>query len=230
MYRVYPTLLNEFERFKRGKATEADVLNMINHTEKPKTEWMYRGIAFHEFTSKAFPEIKSNKEGFYHYQFWDFPAFIVNEIRAIRAGGVHESYTERLFDTGNNTTMLFCFADTIKDSIIYDVKLTNWYRGITYLNSFQHKVSLYVIGSRMFRYLITDLKYIYEEDYNGDFSKSLATKVDELVEFMDHYKTAITYDKIFYKPSQESASKIGKGGRQNVHRGSSRGERKRRKT
>lgn len=227
-YRVYPTLLNKFRDYKNGKCEAEDVLDMVNHTEKPRNKWMIFGLAFHKFTAEPWPEAPV-ENGFYLYEGQRFPKDFTDEIREMRKGGRHEVYNEREFDTGNNKVMLFCIADTLKDGIIYDLKWTGFYRGLTYLQSWQHRLSLFVIPNIMFRYLITDFKGIYYEDYNQNFSKALARIIDELVEFLEKNEDKITYEKIFQKYYERTThgSKTGTGKRKNVGTGKKRSTRRR---
>jgi len=53
---------------------------------------------------------------------------------------------------------------------IYDVKYTRNYTVGKYYPSIQHLAYCYMLGLPNFRYLVTDLKSVYEEDYTADTS------------------------------------------------------------
>lgn len=162
--RIYPTLIDSFNRMLKGLMSEQDLIDRINRVDQAPSEAANKGKAFHKLTEDP-TQAKWKKDGKYFYEWWEFRQDVVDEVYTERAGGLHEVYVEKEILIQSIPVTLYGYVDTLKDAIAMDVKTTGWYRGVSYGDSFQRIAYPWITNSRMFRFLITDFNFVFYEDY-----------------------------------------------------------------
>lgn len=169
-YRIYPTLVEQYLNYQAGKynLTEQDVINSINRVERPVSEAAHKGKAYHKLTEnkdKLPPLRKEENNYFYDVGWWQFKQSPVDEIIELRSDGIHEVYVEKPIDVNGISVLLYGYIDTLKNGNALELKTTGYYRGISFLDSFQKLVYLYCTNVRKFRFIITDFEFVFFEDY-----------------------------------------------------------------
>jgi hypothetical protein len=200
-YRIYPTLIDQFNNMKTGKygVQESDFLDIVNRKPRPINEAAEKGKAFHEITSN-FDWENEVKSGYVKKGWWAFPEPLVKAISQYRHGGLYEVYCDREIEVpGTGRILLYGYVDTIRDGMVIDLKTTGFYRGLSYLKSMQRLVYLYITQSRLLRFLITDFTYIYWEDYyqQNNIEELLHEPLMEMCAWLEMNRDKITDTKIF---------------------------------
>jgi len=206
MYRIYPTLVEQFMNFKLDLygIKEQDIIDKINRVPQPTSDAAMKGSSFHELTEWNWQQLQPaehRKQLCYFYDRYRFPVGPVEEIGKIRLGGIHEVYLEKMLETKYGPVKMFGFVDTIKDGISYDVKTTKKYDIGKYLPSLQRSVYPWMTGSRKFQFLVTNFNAVFKEDYypNGTEEERIRVEVEEFLYFCTHFKDQITDPKFLGK-------------------------------
>jgi hypothetical protein len=158
-YRLYPTLLNCFARFVSGKLTEQELLDRINRVPIPQTEAQAMGVAFEEAVVKGTNEERYDSE-------------LLSKVRALLPRPMVATQVFCQYQLGN--ALIYGYVDVIGRSLAVDIKTTNKYQESRYLADHQnfYLPALKSKGIRSLRYVITDFRDVYQEEYNQgtDFS------------------------------------------------------------
>lgn len=96
-------------------------------------------------------------------------------------------WQEKLSKDLGGVYLMYGRADVIKGDTIYDIKRVNKYDCPKYGKSIQHLVYMYCSGLPNFKYVISDGRNVYCEDYNytADLQGTLMYKVDSMVDFIN---------------------------------------------
>lgn len=158
-YRIYPTLLNLFDRFQKGYVTENELVDRINRLPIPQTEAQAKGSSFEEAVIKGIDEELYDPE-------------ILSKVRSLLPRPMLKTqvYCEYRLDD----VMLYGYVDVIGKMLAVDIKTTRNYVPGCFAKSHQnfYLPALKSRGIRTLRYVITDFKDVYQEDYDHsiDFS------------------------------------------------------------
>ena len=177
--------------------TEQDIINKINRVPEAKSEAALKGTSFHELTVHDWTQIvpaEHRGQMCYFYDDYRFPAGPVEEIGKIRAGGVHEVFVQKEMQTKYGPVLLYGFIDTIKDGVSMDIKTTKRYDIGKYLGSLQRSAYLWMSGSRMFEFVVTNFNAVFKEPYyaNGTEEERTKVEVEDFLSFCIHFKDQIT--------------------------------------
>lgn len=187
-YRLYPTLLNTFARYQTGLVSENELLDRINRVPVPKTEAQARGISFEEAVVKG-----TNEEL--------FDEDIIRRVRSLlpRPLVATQVYCEHQI----NDVLLYGFLDVLGTSLAVDIKTTGSYTFPKFEYDHQHfyLLALRKRGIRSLRYVITDFREVYHENYDLtlDFSKQ-EQQIADFCCFLESRRPHITDRRIFYAP------------------------------
>jgi len=200
MYRLYPTLVEQFMNYKRDLygITEQDIIDKINRVPTPTHPAAAKGSAFHEITEGVYQDLKPveyRKQECYKYGEYYFPVGPVREIGEIRRGGVHEVFAKKVLETRFGPVEIYGYCDTLKMGVIYDVKTTSSYRGISYLNSLQRHVYPWLTGARELIFLISTFQNVFIEPYGPGDEEVIRVEVEDFLTFAEQNLDKITDDK-----------------------------------
>lgn len=184
-YRLYPTILNTFDRYQKGYISETILLDRINRVPVPQTMAQAKGSSFEEAVIKG-----TNEE--------EFDPEILQKVRMLlpRPMVKTQVYCEHQVDN----VLLYGYVDVIGKMLAVDIKTTNYYTPGCFALSHQnfYLPALRSKGIRALRYIITDFKEVYQEDYDQstDFS-SQYLQISHFCEFLEAYRHEITDRRIF---------------------------------
>lgn len=96
----------------------------------------------------------------------------------------------------NMPFLLYAKADVVKRHTVYDIKFVRQYEVGKYTNSVQHKIELVGSGLPNFKYLISDGRSVWAEDYhlNRDTEKELT---GDLVDMVDNIMADKTFSALY---------------------------------
>lgn len=201
MYLITPTLLNSFAYYfgyeaeasgedeeyvsaeqKEAKA-RAEFLSTLRREQFEKSEAMLAGIAFED-------RVRAYCNGAPD----DSP--VVQEIGDICKGGVWQQSVKRVLD---GQYLLYGKLDVMKRDTIIDIKRTKSYELGKYQSSLQHRIYFYCTGLPNFRYLVSDERSWWSEDYfnHTGIEQEIRDAIRKLIGYLEHdpEAKAIFYDK-----------------------------------
>ncbi|NIJ55666.1 hypothetical protein [Dyadobacter arcticus] len=184
-YKLYPTLLNVFDRFEKGYIDKDELLNRVNRVPVLQTQAQRKGASFEEAVIKGIDEEM-------------FDPDILDKVRALLPRPMLKTqvYCEYQLDD----VLLYGYVDVLGRIVAADIKTTSNYQPGCYAISHQnfYLPALRVKGIRSLRYIITDFKEVYQEEY--DHTLDLAHQIRQIksfCEFLDENRSKITDLKIF---------------------------------
>ena len=184
-YRLYPTLLNLFDRYQKGYVNEDDFIDRINRLPIPQTEAQFKGSSFEEAV------IKGTNEELYDPE-------ILRKVRSLLPRPMMK--TQVYCEYQLNDVVLYGYVDVIGKMLAVDIKTTSKYVPGSFAKSHQnfYLPALKSRGIRTLRYVITDFQNVYQEDYDQtiDFSFQQA-QIISFCEFLEENRKRITDKKIF---------------------------------
>lgn len=184
-YKLYPTLLNAFDRYEKGYINAAELIDRVNRLPAPQTEAQLRGSSFEEAVIKGI-----NEEA--------FDPTILSRVRALLPRPMMK--TQVYCEYQLNDVLLYGYVDVIGKILAADIKTTRKYEPGCYAGSHQnfYLPALRQKGIRTLRYIITDFQEVYSEDYdqNTDFSFR-ETQIRSFCQFLEEHRNAITDRRIF---------------------------------
>ena len=184
-YRLYPTLLNLFDRYQKGYLTADEFIDRINRIVIPQTEAQAKGSSFEEAVIKGTDEEL-------------FDAGILMKVRSLlpRPMVKTQVYCEYQFDD----VLFYGYVDVIGKTLAVDIKTTSKYVPDCYAQSHQnfYLPALKSRGIRTLRYVITDFQDVYQEDYDQfvDFSFQ-ELQIKSFCDFIEENRGRITDRRIF---------------------------------
>jgi hypothetical protein len=184
-YRLYPTLLNTFARFQQGYLTEQELLDRINRVPIPQTQAQARGVSFEEAV------IKGTDEDFFNPE-------VLRKARALLPRPMTETQVYCQYQLGD--VLLYGYVDVVGRTLAVDLKTTGRYAPGRFTTNHQnfYLLALKPKGVRTLRYVITDFREVYQENYdlNMDFSVQ-EQQIQHFREFLETHREVITDGKIF---------------------------------
>lgn len=152
-YKLYPSLLSCFDRFERGYIDEQELLDRINRVPAPQTEAQFRGSSFEDAVIKGIGEETFDPE-------------ILSKVRSFLPRPMLK--TQVYCEYQLNDSLIYGYVDVIGKMLAVDIKTTGNYRAGSFAKSHQnfYLPALRTKGIRSLRYVITDFKDVYLEEYD----------------------------------------------------------------
>ena len=184
-YRLYPTLLNLFDRYQKGYVNDNELIDRINRLPVPQTEAQAKGSSFEEAV------IKGTNEELYD-------AVILSKVRALLPRPMLK--TQVYCEYQLNDVLLYGYVDVIGKMLAVDIKTTKRYAPDCYAQSHQnfYLPALKSKGIRTLRYVITDFQEVYQEDYDQSVDFSFQEmQIKSFCDFIEENRKRITDRRIF---------------------------------
>jgi hypothetical protein len=196
-YLITPTLINSFQyyiedEFKSPADSRADFLKTLSKEKFEPTEAMQKGI---DFENKIFELDKMLKAD------WDDIAIncifsqeteeykdCLKNIATIVKDGFWQETCKKELQVGNQEFLLYGKMDVIKKDTIYDIKYTSNYELGKFLGSAQHLIYLYCTGLPKFKYLISNGKDFWIEDYfnSVNIEYYIKNKINNFLSYLEN--------------------------------------------
>jgi hypothetical protein len=191
-YKVYPTLLNSYQKYLNDPSNEAklQLINRINRVNDYDLETLNR---FKKGTSFEDAVLKNYRH--------EFDQSKVLELRRM----LPERYiSQKLIKFTYKNILFYGYADVVGDQKIIDIKTTSKYKANKYANNFQnlYLYGLKDMGFTEMEYLIFDFEKIHSEKYSlssFDFNPML-NKMEDFGAFLELNRNQIGDKKIFVTP------------------------------
>ncbi|MCE6988987.1 hypothetical protein [Dyadobacter sp. CY323] len=184
-YKLYPTLLNVYDRFEKGYINQDELLNRINRVPVSQTAAQRKGASFEEAVIKGIDEEEFDPE-------------ILEKVRALLPRPMLK--TQFYCEYQVEDVLLYGYVDVLGKLMAVDIKTTNNYIPGCYAISHQnfYLPALRTKGVRNLRYIVTDFKEVYQEDYDHtlDFAHQL-NQIKSFCEFLEENREQITDRRIF---------------------------------
>ena len=187
-YLITPTLLNSYEyyiqdEFKSPADSRADFLKTLSKEKFEPNKAMQKGIDFEN-------DIKAKCDGYILLNGKENPDYetVCGEITEIVKGGLWQESVKKDLQIGNQEFLLYGRTDVIKRDTVYDIKYTSNYELGKFLNSAQHLIYLYCSGLPKFKYLISNGKDFWQEDYfnNGNIENEIKSKINNFLSYLEN--------------------------------------------
>jgi len=206
-YAVNPTLLDAYLRFKRKDDDETfeTLMCKINgiKLELPEEvqETINKGIEFEELVNRLLD--RADDKSWFSDAIGNIGIAMAIQNKLQYNSGM-QVYQEAFLKTPYGIIKLYGILDYEFPEMIVDLKTVAHYSCNKYAEYSQH--SMYSLIRELnnkpikaFKYLITDFKKIYQETYipNKQMYIGLMQNVYEFIAFINHFKPAITNNKIF---------------------------------
>lgn len=184
-YRLYPTLLNLFDRYQNGKLIEEVFIDRINRVPILQTEAQAKGTSFEEAV------IKGTNEELYD-------PVILQKVRSLLPRPMMKTqvYCEYQFED----ILFYGYVDVIGKTLAVDIKTTSQYVPDCFANSHQnfYLPALRSRGIRNLRYVITDFTDVYQENYDQSVDLSFQeAQIKSFCDFLEEHRGRITDKRIF---------------------------------
>ena len=184
-YKLYPTLLNRFDRFEKGYIDSNELINSINRVPVPQTAAQRKGVSFEDAVIKGIDEEEFNPE-------------ILARVRSLLPRPMLKTqvYCEYQLDD----VLLYGYVDVLGKMVAVDIKTTSNYVPGCYAISHQnfYLPALRPKGIRSLRYVITDFVNVYQEEYdhNIDFTAQI-NQIKAFCDFLEMHRSEITDARVF---------------------------------
>lgn len=205
-YQIYPSIIDSYFYYKQNENEEKNeelffrIIDKINKKPQPQSEAAARGEEFKQLLDGM---TKPASEDYVMKDGTIIPYEVLNELFVQTAGSVKEVFLARMLPTKYGNVRLYGFVDNLKQDMVLEVKTTSRYEFGKYEESCQRYAYPFVVGDdfdcSMIRFLVTDFKSVYHEDYTptpNDVPK-LVSMVEEFIDFLNlpHVKALITNPK-----------------------------------
>jgi hypothetical protein len=188
-YKVYPTLLNEYQNylFEPNEEGKQRLINRINRVQDYDLETLNKfkkGSCFEDAV------LKDNRHDFDHSK--------VLEAREM----LPERYiSQKLIKFSHQNILFYGYADVVSDRKIIDIKTTSRYKEGRYFDNFQnlYLYGLKDIGFEIMEYLIFDFEKIHIESYSLESYnfEPMLMKMEGFAVFLEENRSQIRDKKIF---------------------------------
>lgn len=186
-YKFYPSLLSCFDRFERGYISDHELVDRINRVPVPQTEAQFRGVSFENAVIKGIDEEA-------------FDPDILSRVRSYLPRPMLK--TQVYCEYQLNDSLIYGYVDVLGKMLAVDIKTTGNYRPDCFAKSHQnfYLPALRTKGIRSLRYVITDFKDVYLEEYDqmADLTYQEA-QITRFCEFLEAHRARITDLRIFGK-------------------------------
>jgi hypothetical protein len=184
-YKLYPSLLNCYDRFEKGYLTEQELINRVNRVPIPQTEAQKKGVSFEDAVIKGIDEEMFDPE-------------ILSQVRALLPRPMLR--TQFYCEYQLNDVLLYGYVDVLGKMLAVDIKTTSNYKPGNYAVNHQnfYLPALRSKGIRSLRYIITDFTQVYEEEYDHSLDLSLQEmQIKSFCEFLETHRAEITDRRVF---------------------------------
>jgi hypothetical protein len=184
-YRIYPSLLNSYDKYLRGQLDMDVLLDRINRMPVPQTAAQARGVSFEEAVIKGVNEEM-------------FDPYILERVRALLPRPMVKTQVYCEYELG--AVLFYGYVDVIGKILAVDIKTTSLYVPDCYSQSHQNLYlpALKSRGIRSLRYVITDFKDVYQEDYGQSVDLSYQQEqIKSFCDFLEEHRKRITDLRIF---------------------------------
>lgn len=187
-YLITPTLINSYQyyindEFKSPADSRADFLKTLSKEKFEPNQAMQKGIDFEN-------DIKAKCDGYILLDGKENPDYetVCDEITEIVKGGLWQESVKKDLQIGNQEFLLYGKTDVIKRDTVYDIKYTSNYELGKFLNSAQHLIYLYCTGLPKFKYLISNGKDFWQEDYfnNVNIENEIKSKINDFLSYLEN--------------------------------------------
>ena len=186
-YLITPTLINSFQyyiddEFKSPADSRADFLKTLSKEKFEPNQAMQKGIDFENDIKAKCDNILLDKKENIDYE------VICNDIATIVKDGLWQQTCKKELKIGNQEFLLYGRMDVIKRDTIYDIKYTSNYELGKFLGSAQHLIYLYCTGLPKFKYLISNGKDFWIEDYfnNVNIEYYIKNKINNFLSYLEN--------------------------------------------
>ncbi len=181
-FRVYPSLLNSFERFTQGRLNEDEILDRINRVPMVQKA---AGVAFEDAVLKGIDEDQYDPE-------------LLRRVRALLPRPMVK--TQVYCEYQLNDVLIYGYVDVIGKILAVDIKTTKQYKPGSFAQSHQnfYLPALRWRGIRSLRYIITDFQEVYQEDYSQSVDLSYQEdQIKSFCAFLEEHRKRISDLRIF---------------------------------
>lgn len=212
-YLITPTLLNSYEyyiqdEFKSLANSRADFLKTLSKEKFEPNQAMQKGIDFENDVLDAcnnnlvanylkieprFVELILDNGVFLTSDMKERAVMkqyihCVENVANIVNSGLWQESVKKDLQIGNQEFLLYGRTDVIKRDTVYDIKYTGIYELGKFLNSAQHLIYLYCTGLPKFKYLISNGKDFWQEDYlnNGNIENEIKSKINDFLSYLEN--------------------------------------------
>jgi hypothetical protein len=191
-YKVYPTLLNSYQKYL-NEPNELAILQLINRINRVNDYDLETLNRFKKGTSFEDAVLKNYRHEFDH-----------SKVLALRELLPEKYISQKLIKFTHKNIQFYGFADVVGDHKIIDIKTTSKYKADKYADNFQnlYLYGLKDMGFTDMQYLIFDFEKIHIENYSLetiDFEPFLS-KMEDFIEFLETNRSQIRDKKIFVEP------------------------------
>ena len=186
-YLITPTLINSFQyyiddEFKSPADSRADFLKTLSKEKFEPNQAMQKGIDFENDIKAKCDNILLDKKENIDYE------VICNDIATIVKNGLWQQTCKKELQIGNQEFLLYGKMDVIKRDTIYDIKYTSNYELGKFLGSAQHLIYLYCTGLPKFKYLISNGKDFWIEDYfnSVNIENKIKNKINNFLSYLEN--------------------------------------------
>jgi hypothetical protein len=218
MYKIYPTLLDSFFRYKGSvgykEAADAkqELINRVNRVREPEPPIVRQGKKFKELVDLYCDKVESkfNIELVGDNHFLDrcefaFSGKVIKYFVKKLVYSVREVFVSAPIVVGNELVEVYGYVDNVRQDVIYDCKYVERYDLAKYFSSQQRLIYPYCVehnGGQVsqFEFLATDGKDIFSEVYNWNPKRDVALlkkNIAEFIEFLEKHRNFIADKKIF---------------------------------
>tara|TARA_R100000315_G_C5181176_1_gene105068 strand:+ start:144 stop:779 length:636 start_codon:yes stop_codon:yes gene_type:complete len=202
-YLITPTLLNSLKYYLGSDyANREDFLKTLSREKFEPNEAMQKGIDFEN-------DIQKVCDGTYRYYDFDCPhedksvdkvidyEKLITKLGEKVKGGYWQESVKKQFEVAGTKILLYGRCDVIKGDTIYDIKYTKNYNLGKFQESTQHLIYMFCSGLDKFKYLVSDLKSYWIEEYvkQSNIEAKLRSEVMQFLDYLDRDKEA---NELFY--------------------------------
>lgn len=188
-YLITPTLLNSLKYYLGSDyANREDFLKTLSREKFEPNEAMQKGIDFENtlecICSGSITNLENYKEVFH-------------EFSKILKGGYWQESVKKEIEVAGTKILLYGRCDVIKGDTVYDIKYTKNYDLGKFQESTQHLIYMFCSGLDKFKYLVSDLKSYWIEEYvkQSNIEAKLRSEVMQFFDYLDRDKEA---NELFY--------------------------------
>lgn len=186
-YLITPTLINSYQyyiedEFKSPADSRADFLKTLSKEKFEPNQAMQKGIDFENDIKAKCDNILLDKKENIDYE------VICNDIATIVKDGLWQQTCKKELKIGNQEFLLYGKMDVIKRDTIYDIKYTSNYELGKFLGSAQHLIYLYCTELPKFKYLISNGKDFWIEDYfnSVNIENKIKNKINNFLSYLEN--------------------------------------------
>lgn len=188
-YLITPTLLNSLKYYLESDyASREDFLKTLSREKFEPNEAMQKGIDFENtlecICNGGITNIENYKEVFH-------------EFSKILKGGYWQESVKKEIEVAGTRILLYGRCDVIKGDTVYDIKYTKNYNLGKFQESTQHLIYMFCSGLDKFKYLVSDLKSYWIEEYvkQSNIEAKLRSEIMQFFDYLDRDKEA---NELFY--------------------------------